>query len=187
MTFPQSSDAFTMVDSREAYPRLCYVGSVNVEETSAGMMLLYRLIESYPADRLQVIQIDEGDNYPTERDRRIKNIRYHELRQNVGRGWYFSRMRLPRIFWMMQTAQAQLKAREAARLLGSFRPDAILTVHELFGWVTASELAAYLKVPLHLVMHDEWFRNLSMSPALPARFRKVPGCNNSSSPGFHSG
>jgi hypothetical protein len=159
----------------DAYPRLCYLGSVNVEETSGGMMLLYRLLESYPPDRLLVIHIDEGDNYPSRPDRRIKNIPYHELRQNVGRGWFFSRMQLPRVFWMMQETQARLKAREAARVMAPFRPDAILTVHELFGWMTASKLATQLKVPLHLVMHDEWFRNIPMSPLLPPRFEALFG------------
>lgn len=161
--------------SDDAYPRLCFLGSVNVEETSSGMMLLYRLLETYPPDRLQVIHIDEGHNYPSRPDRRIKNVRYHELRQNRGRGWFFSRMRLPRVFWMMMEAQAWLKAREAAKVMAQFRPDAIVTLHDLFGWVTAGKLAAHLNVPLHLILHDEWFRNIPMSPALPERFEVLFG------------
>jgi hypothetical protein len=154
----------------DPYPRLCYLGGVKAEATSAGMMLLYKLLESYPPDRLKVIHVDEGDDVPERPDRRIRDVEYFQLRPVVRRGLFFSRMHLPRFFWTMLEAQTSWQAREAARLMAAFRPEAILTVHELFGWMTASRLAERLKVPLHLVLHDEWFRNVPMAASLPVRF-----------------
>jgi hypothetical protein len=46
-----------------------------------------------------------------------------------------------------------------------FRPEAVLTVHERFGWIVAEEFAQTNGIPLHLILHDEWFRNLRPSQA----------------------
>jgi len=40
--------------------------------------------------------------------------------------------------------------------LRSFRPNAILTVPHNFFWLTAATVARRLKLPLHLIYHDDW-------------------------------
>jgi len=133
-------------------------------------MLLYRLLEHYPADRLNIVQVLEEDELREQPERRIPGAHYSQLAPSFRRGWYFTRMRTPRLFWSMLQTHSWWQARKAAKLLAPFRPQAILTIHELFGWVTAAKLASLLKVPLHLVLHDEWFRNVPMSPKLVQQF-----------------
>lgn len=157
------------------YPRLCYLGSLQVEATSASMMLLHRLLEGYPADRLNIVHVNEDDRASEQPERRIKNVRYFQLPPSFRRGWFFTRMRAPGLFWMMLQAHASWQARKAAKLLAPFHPDAVLTIHELFGWLTATKLAKRLNVPLHLALHDEWFRNIPMAPSLVNRFETYFG------------
>jgi hypothetical protein len=91
------------------------------------------------------------------------------------RGWYYSRMRLPRLYWAMLAVDARWQASRTARLLGTFRPEAILTIHDGFGWLTAAKLAQRLRVPLHLIMHDDWQRNIPMAEWLKPRFEETFG------------
>lgn len=156
--------------SADSYPRLCYLGSLQVEATSASMMLLYRLLETYPPDRLHIIHVIEDGYLPERTDRRIKNVRYFQLPPVFRRGWYFTRMRVPRLFWIMLEVHAWWQARRAARLMAPFRPEAVVTIHDMFGWLTAAKLARRLKVPLHLILHDDWFRNVPMARILTVRF-----------------
>ena len=157
-------------ESADPYPRLCYLGSLQVEATSASMILLYRLLETYPPDRLRIIHAKEDDYLSERPDRRIKTVRYFQLSPVFRRGWYFTRMHVPRVFWIMLEAQAWWQARRAARLMAPFRPDAIVTIHDMFGWLTAAKLAKRLGVPLHLILHDDWFRNVPMARSLTGRF-----------------
>src|SRR5690349_7624428 len=41
-------------------PRLVYIGDVPIESTYHGSILLYRLFEAYPADKLLIIETDLG-------------------------------------------------------------------------------------------------------------------------------
>lgn len=161
------------IDSQ--FPRLCYLGSLPVEATSASMMLLYRLLESFPKERLAIVQTTDGTQAKIQADRQIPGASYYQLPPLFRRGWYRMRMRHPRLFWNVLNVHASWQARKAARLIAPFRPDAILTIHEKFGWLTAHKLAEHLKVPLHLVLHDEWSRNVPMAPELAGRFEKEFG------------
>jgi hypothetical protein len=73
----------------------------------------------------------------------------------------------------MLRVHAWLQARRAARLLGSFRPDFVITIHEQFGWLTAVQLSRRLGVPYHFFLHDDWFRNLPMAGVLRDRFESA--------------
>jgi hypothetical protein len=84
-------------------------------------------------------------------------------------------MRLPRIFWILLKAHARWQARRAARVLADFKPERILTIQEQFGWLTAAELARRLDVPLNLILHDDWYRNLPMAAALKPKFEEEIG------------
>jgi hypothetical protein len=84
-------------------------------------------------------------------------------------------MRLPRIFWILLKAHARWQANRAAKALADFKPERILTIQEQFGWLTAAELARRLDVPLNLILHDDWYRNLPMAASLKPRFEREIG------------
>jgi len=148
-------------------PRLLYFGTLPVEAHSAGPMQLYRILQSVPADKLCVV---ESDCLSADAKLRIPGVLYHRTGRAFERGWYFSRTRAPRIFWQMLELEAWRQARIVATLTASFRPEAVLTIHDGFGWFIASRLARRLGVPLHIITHDEWFRNIPMAAALKPRF-----------------
>ncbi|HET7538014.1 MAG TPA: glycosyltransferase, partial [Candidatus Didemnitutus sp.] len=133
---------------------------------------LYRLLVKYPVDRLQVIEVDCPPSKP---DRRLAGVRYHHIATKFDRGWHFGRTRFPALFRLMLKVNARLQARHAAKLVASFRPEAILTIHDQFGWVTGAKLAEQLQVPLHLILHDDWFRNIPMVSSLQPRLEESFG------------
>jgi len=153
-------------------PHLCYFGNLPVEATSAGPAQLYRILHTYPADRLRII---EADCQPSLPERRIQGVQYHSLMPLFERGWYFSRMRLPRVFWTMMEVEAWRQARLVKSTLNTFPIEGILGIHEGFGWYIAAKAAQHLRVPLHLIMHDDWFRCIPMAPALKTKFEHVFG------------
>lgn len=146
---------------------MCYLGNLPVEATSAGPAQLFRLLQSLDPGRVLVI---ESDCAPSLAARRLAGVRYELLRPLFTRGWYFARTRAPRLFWFMLRANAWLQARRAAALLQGFKPAAIITVHDGFAWITAAALASRLNVPLHLILHDDWFRNIPMAGQLHGKF-----------------
>jgi hypothetical protein len=156
--------------SQQPLPRLCYVGSLPVEGTSASMILLHRLLETYPADRLRITHTWEEADATRHPERRLPGVRYLDLPPRTSRGWFFARMRLPGVFLLAARLRARERARRIHRWLGGFEPEAILTIHEQFGWMAAETLAHSTSAALHLVLHDEWFRNLPMAPSLRPRF-----------------
>jgi len=127
-----------------------YVGDVAVESTHHGSALLYRILESYPAERLCVI---EAGGRVSRTAQRLPGVQYLELSTRAGR---LCRSRISRF------AESWLALRVAAygRLLqpfaDDFRPDAILSVAHGNSWLMASALAREAGIPLHLILHDYW-------------------------------
>jgi hypothetical protein len=138
-------------------PRLMYVGRVPVEATSGGSALVYRLLERYPPEKLLIVEDFET---PSMKSHRLPGVQYERLPKPWNRGWHFLRTRLPWAFWPLFKAYAGRVANRCETLIQNFRPEAILTVHELFTWVIADQMALQHKLPLHIILHDEWFRNI---------------------------
>jgi len=131
-------------------PRLLYLGDVPVEASYHGSALLYRLLQDYPADRLRVI---EGNLSTSRSDRRLPGVRYQSLDIGYARllnsrfhEWY-SR-------WLERRSGA--RSRQLPALLEGFEPQAVITVGHGYSWVTAARFAAEHRLPLHLVIHDDW-------------------------------
>ena len=123
-----------------------------VESSYHGSALLYRLLQQYPADRLHIV---EGNLFAARTSRRLEGVRHATLA--VGRTrllhtrfhhWY-SR-------WLLQSAGR--RARHVAALLGTFKPEAVLTVGHGYSWVTAARYASQAELPLYLIVHDDWPR-----------------------------
>src|SRR6185503_21071612 len=62
-----------------ALPRLLYIADVPVEASQHGSALIFRLLETYPADRLRVVET----GVPSQAERRLPGVTYANLR--IGR------------------------------------------------------------------------------------------------------
>ena len=145
----------------DGLPRLLYVGDVPVEASYHGSALIYRLLQRYPVERLRIV---EGNIFPAGTDRQLPGVRYDILRVGQARllnsrlhDWYAA--------WL--AVSAGRRAAQLVRLAADFTPDAVVTVAHGYSWVTAARFAAAHRVPLHLIVHDDW------PSAAPARARRL--------------
>jgi glycosyltransferase involved in cell wall biosynthesis len=139
------------------FPRLLYVGDVPVEASYHGSALLHRLLSDYPHDRLTVIET------ATQSDpaRRLPKVNY--IGHQIGKArWLNTRFHPYLVAWFTQTGQ-----RQAPKILQSVnggRLESVLTVAHGFGWLAAANIASRRKVPLHLIVHDDWPRLADVAP-----------------------
>lgn len=152
------------------FPNLLYVGDVSVEASHHGSALLYRLLEAYPVDRLWIVETGE----PSRAERRLPGVRYSSV--PIGsRRWLNTRLHGLYSAWLLFTAP---ETRGRLRtIISEFRPTAVVTVGHGHGWLLAAELARQLRLPLHVVVHDDWPRLSGILPVfrgwLERRFAKV--------------
>ncbi len=134
-----------------ALPRLAYIGDVPIEYSFHGSLLLYRLLEHYPKDKLLIIEAGPTASQP---DRRIPAVSYHALPC-----YRFARLLTTRFRKSANFLNALLAPTHTSRihkLLCSFRPQAILTVTHGASWLAAADYAQCHAIPYHLICHDEW-------------------------------
>ena len=132
-------------------PRLAVVSDVSVERTAAGSLLLYRLLEDYPADR--IMGINAGHDSRWEDDRRIPGVTYRSVSYRIPRS---IRNRYNPAWPLAMTSLAGRLTGKVLEIVEPFRPDAILTVTAGYLWVPAAAAARRLRIPLYLVLHDDW-------------------------------
>jgi len=131
-------------------PRLLCFSDVPPEPTFHGSALLYRLLEDYPTERLLIVQVRPIYSAP---DRRIPDVAYQEFRM-TGNRWRFTRIsHLAGSYMLLNVAR---HARKLSGSLGGFAPEAVLTVTHGFSCLVAARFAEIQKLPLHLILHDEW-------------------------------
>ena len=130
-------------------PRLLYVGDVPIASTVGGSILIYRLLQQYPASQLQIV---EGNIAVSEPDKRLIGVDYHVL--NVG-SQRLLHSRLTPLYSAYLLVTARQRATQLIKLSQKFQPEAILTVSHGFSWLTAAALAKRLDLPLHLIVHDD--------------------------------
>lgn len=131
-------------------PRMLYVGDVAVESTVAGSTLLYRLLQNYPTDRLRVI---EGNISSPQPDKRLPGVIYEEFKVGNGR---LLHTRFHHIYSGMLHLTARVRVARLGKVLREFRPEAIMTVAHGYSWLTAARLSEKTRLPLHLIVHDDW-------------------------------
>lgn len=141
-------------------PRLLYVGDVPVECSSHGSALLYRLLETYPADRLFILETVSRESLPA---RRLRHVPYGRF--NIG-GTRWLNTRFTRWVGSAFTFRAPGRARLLDQSLAGFAPEAVLTVAHGFSWLAAAQFAATAKLPLHLIVHDDYPMTTVVLPAL---------------------
>jgi hypothetical protein len=134
--------------NREPLPNLLYFGDVPVENYMHGSTLLYRLLSTYPKEKLIIIE-GSGASIP---DRRISGIRYDQCKPVLFR---LSKTRFRYYISPFVTLCAPLQLGGLTELLRSFRPEAVITVVWGYTWATAAAYAERAKLPLHLIIHDD--------------------------------
>jgi len=130
-------------------PNLLYVADVAVEATLGGELLLYRLLRKYPSDRLTIVKSNVGRSSPEERLPEVEYRSYdfasERLLNSRFTQWYGS--------WLHFKAKRILT--RLSEIVDEVQPEAILTVCHDYAWLTASEIARKLEIPLHLILHDD--------------------------------
>jgi len=152
-------------------PRLLYVGDVPVDASVGGSALIYRLLLDYPTDRLRIWESNIQERKP---ESRLPGVRYESFISGVPRllknRWEH---RGRAIMFRFAPAVGRRLARRAQR--DQWRPQAILTVAHGMAWLSAFEVARALRVPLHLIVHDEIHYASRIGPENYARFDRAFG------------
>ena len=130
-------------------PRLAYIGDVPVSATSGGMLLLYRLLEGYPPERLVVFEATASP-----RNGRLERVEYCQFFGALAR---LRRTRFHRAFTSLAVAVGRLGVRGVASQVRGRGVEAILSVTHGTSWLVADGVASELGIPLILLNHDYWF------------------------------
>jgi glycosyltransferase involved in cell wall biosynthesis len=150
---------------------LLYVGDVPVESTYHGSALLHRLLASYPAGKLTIIETGTTASQPA---RRLANAKYLSWPIAEQR-WLNTRFHPQAVVWYSHRG-TRIASKIAASLNGAGF-DSILTVAHGFGWLAAARIAQTRGAPLHLMVHDDWPRAANVPNAfrnwLDRRFADV--------------
>ena len=152
------------------FTNLLYVGDVPVEASYHGSALLHRLLSDYPPDRLTIIETAT----PSEPTRRLKTVNY--VSHPIGKQrWLNTRFHPYAVAWFSHAGKRV--GPRISQSLNGFKVEGVLTVAHGFGWLAAARVANERKVPLHLMVHDDWPRAADIAPAfrnwLDARFAGV--------------
>lgn len=152
------------------FTKLLYVGDVPVEASYHGSALLHRLLSDYPHQQLMVLETATR----SAPKRRLPNVNY--ISHPIGKQrWLNTRFHPYAVVWFSEVG-TQLGPKISQSIVG-FDFKAVLTVAHGFGWLAAASIARKRKVPLHLMIHDDWPRVANVAPSfrkwLDAQFARV--------------
>jgi glycosyltransferase involved in cell wall biosynthesis len=140
----------SLINLRTTLPKLLYVGDVPVESTFYGAALLYRLLANYPAGDLVIL---EANAWRSELGRRLRATRYGAFPLGSSR---LLNSRLHRHYGSWLFLRFRSKCGCIDGWLKPFTPEAVVTVTHGYSWLTAAEYALRQRLPLHLILHDDW-------------------------------
>ena len=144
------------------FRRLLYVGDVPVEASYHGSALLHRLLNDYPAKKLTVLETAAQ----SQADRRLPNVKY--LSHPIGNPrWLNTRFHPYAVAWFSQKGTRM--GATVSQSLNGFQVESVLTVAHGFGWLAAADIAAKRRLPLHLMVHDDWPRVANVAPSFRKR------------------
>lgn len=130
-----------------ALPRLLYIGDVSVADTMAGEALLFRLLQFYPPEKLAIV-CGVRPGLPM-----LPGVAYHHWGPMFPRLLH-SRVAAEYILW--RAWRYFEVPRTLAAIATTFEPQAVLTISHVSGWLAAWQIAAARRVPLHMVVHDDF-------------------------------
>jgi len=178
----QSSNGATVLDSmyeirqdlhvsaESSCPLLVYVGDVPVEASYHGSALLHRLLSDYLPGRLMIVETATE----SQMERRLPHINY--ISRPIGKArWLNTRFHPYAVAWFTRAAKGI--GQQISQSLNGFECEGVLTVAHGFGWLAAAQIALERRVPLHLIVHDDWPRVADVAPQfrnwLDERFASV--------------
>lgn len=133
--------------SADALPRLLYIGDVSVADTMAGEALLFRLLQYYPPEKLALI-CGVRPGMP-----RLAGAAYHHWGPLFPRLLH-SRVAEEYVLWRAWRYYELPRAIE--QIATMFKPDAILSISHVSGWLAGWQLALQRRIPFHLIVHDDF-------------------------------
>jgi hypothetical protein len=133
--------------SAERLPRLLYIGDVSVADTMAGEALLFRLLQFYPPENLSLI-CGVRPGMP-----RLDGVAYHHWGPMFPRLLH-SRVAEEYVLWRAWRYYEVPRAIE--QIATMFKPDAILSISHVSGWLAGWQLALQRRIPFHLIAHDDF-------------------------------
>jgi glycosyltransferase involved in cell wall biosynthesis len=140
--------------STSSLPRLLYLADVPVEASVYGSILLYRVLEDYPKEKLLIVEPTMARSNDS---RRLEKVRYLPF----WIGWpRLLHSRFARPYGAFVAHRSPQLHRKVSRLTKSFQPEAVLTVTHGYSWLTAATFAERNRLPLHLILHDDWVGSL---------------------------
>jgi hypothetical protein len=148
----EGSMAASTIPSGDAVPRLLYLAEVPVESYIHGSALVYRLFESYPAEKLLIVEC----LCESQADLRLPNVQYRAIKSSLSR---LLKNRFSHYLWSLSLAGVYLSSRSISRIVRSYRPQAVITVVVRHAWEAAASYATRAGLPLHLIVHDDWPNN----------------------------
>ena len=130
-------------------PKILYISDVPVELSSAGATLIYRLLEYYPKDKLQIVQgVSVIKNQP-----RIPGVSYHISKSPIERLRY---TRFAKYSKGLFLTSGLIELGKLKKIINDYKPDVILTVGFRLMWINAFRLSKQFKIPLYVILHDDW-------------------------------
>jgi len=144
-----------MTPAADNLPRLLYWADLQVAASRGGPMLMHRLLQGWPADKLMVATPEAVSSCT------LPGVRKSEPPKAPLRRLFRSRFAKPWMTALALTEMARTRARGGRapawmrREVEQFSPEAILTAGVAGAWMGADALARSLNVPLHMVMHDD--------------------------------
>lgn len=132
----------------ERFPAVLIFGSEIPQSISAGSILLYRLFQSWPVDRLLVV----GPAVPKEADRlACKYIEFNPSAERLDRSRFAKLSRVASAMgWRRSIRASTLKQ------ITSFHPEVIITVMQSISYFgIAYQLSFQAGIPLILFLHDD--------------------------------
>lgn len=139
----------------DSLPRLLYIADLPVAPTQAGAILLYRLLEQWPADKLMVCTPFARTDCPLPGVRKIEPPRAPLSRLFYSRVAYEWMTTLTLFGMLKRRLRGGRPARWLARAVAEFSPEAVLTVGLAGAWMEADSVSREAGIPLHVIIHDD--------------------------------
>jgi glycosyltransferase involved in cell wall biosynthesis len=130
-------------------PRLLLWSNVPVQAYLHGSTLLYRLFECFPKDKLVIVEHSDV----SAAELRIPELKYNAF---VPPWVRFQYNRLGHHLWPLDALTTNLYSKAIFQSLETFKPEAVITVVVGHAWEAAARYARREKLPLHLIVHDDW-------------------------------
>jgi len=150
-----SRKAVVHLSKIDSLPRLLYWADLPVTPTMAGASLIHRLLEAWPAEKLMVVTPDAVKGC------RLPGVRKCEPPPSKLARFWNTRFSLHAMSFGTLLQMAAMRSRGGApphwlrKSVDEFRPEAVLTVGIAGAWIHAAGLARNLRIPLHMMVHDD--------------------------------